>query len=313
MAAAISSASGSALQAVASRSPRAGGAGADFPGAPRFHTRYEELLASRDVDVVHIATPHTAHYENTLLCLNAGKHVVCEKPLTLSKLHAEKVIASARSKGLFLMEAVWPRFLPVVIRCEQLIRGGAIGAVQVVNTSIAIRFDRVKDRRVFDPALGGGALNELGTYPLAFAVGYLGPILSCKASSNADCGVDIQCLFQCVHAQGLSSGFCALDFAGRNHVTIVGSDGQAALLPAGGKFEKLALWHRGTGNEVSEERRYERSGYEFMVDHVNECIRDGLAESPRMPLAESLDVAGALERCGIQIQSNRSTSAAGGR
>ena len=304
MATAIASASGSELQAVASRTSIPSEAAVSL-GARRFHRGYEELLACRDIDVVHIATPHTAHYENTLLCLRAGKHVVCEKPFSLSKSHAEEMIMTARSKGLFLMEAVWPRFLPVVIRCGHLIREGAVGAVKLVNTLIAIRFDPAKDHRVFDPSLGGGALNELGTYPLAFAVAYLGPVLSCKASSTGGSRVNVQCLFQCVHAEGLSSGFCALNFQGRNHVTIAGSEGQVTLLPARGRFEKIAIWDRGTGNEVIEEHRYERSGYEFMVDHVNECVGDALLESRLMPLKDSLAMAEALESCNTQLGPSR--------
>ena len=299
MAAAIRSANGSTLQAVASRAGNRGGESRSF-GAKEWHESYEALAASDTIDVVHIATPHTAHFQNTLLCLEAGKHVVCEKPLTLSKSQAEQMILAARSTGLFLMEAVWPRFLPAVIRHRELIEQGSIGRAQFVNTSFAIHIDPAAHPRVFDPSLGGGVLNELGTYPFAFAVEALGPVLSSKATTIQDGLVPEQCLLQCVHLRGLSSGFCSLKFQGRNQVVTVGSDGQLTLLPAAGKFERLSIWSRSSGKEILEDHSYAGTGYEFMVEHVNECIRGGGTESALMPLAESVNMAGTLENCNQQ-------------
>jgi len=303
MAAAIRSAKGSTLQAVATRT-----AGrreeARSLGARRWHESYEALVASDDIDVVHIATPHTTHFQNALLCLEAGKHVVCEKPLTLSRLEAEHLILGARSKGLFLMEAVWPRFLPAVIRNRELLEQGSIGHAQFVNTSFAIHLDPASNPRVFDPSLGGGVINELGTYVLAFAIGTMGPVLSSKAVSTQDARVPEQCLMQCVHVNGLSSGFCSLTFQGRNQVITAGSDGQSTLLPAAGKFERLSIWRRSSGEEIVENYPYTGTGYEFMVEHVNDCMRKKWIESPLMPLAESLDMASVLESCNQQCASS---------
>ena len=296
MAAAIRSDKRSVLQAVASRTKEGSDRFTEL-GATQLHASYATLAAFDEVDVVHIATPHTTHYENALLCLNAGKHVVCEKPLTLSGSHAEALFAAFRREGLFLMEAVWPRFLPAVIRHQRLIREGALGTPQFVSASFALRLDPASHPRIYDPALGGGVVNELGTYPLAFAVASLGPILSCRAMAKRHGAVPEQCLLQCLHAKGLSSGFCALNFQGRNYVTTVGTDGQSTLLPAAGRFEKLSILSYANGAETIEHHPYDGTSYELMVEHVNECIRDGLLESPLMPLAESLNIVSALENC----------------
>ncbi len=299
IAAAVRSTEGCTLQSVASRTGTRSGESRSF-GAEELHDSYEALAASDNIDVVHIATPHTAHFQNTLLCLEAGKHVVCEKPLSLSKVHAEQMILTATSKGLFLMEAVWPRFLPAVIRSRELIQQGSIGRAQLVNTSIAIHLDPATNPRVFDPSLGGGVINELGTYAFAFAIGIMGPVLSSKATSIQDGRVPEQCVVQCVHPKGLSSGFCSLKFQGRNQVATAGSDGELTLLPAAGKFEKLSIWSRSTGKAIMEDHAYTGTGYGFMIAHVNERIRNGWSESPLMPLAESLNAAGALESCNQQ-------------
>ena len=299
IAAAIRSARDIMLQAVASR----GGHRREQSRAlgPReLHDSYEALAASDNIDVVHIATPHTAHFQNALLCLEAGKSVVCEKPLTMSRSEAEQLILLARSKGAFLMEAVWPRFLPAVIRSRELVEHGSIGRPQFVNTSIAIHLDPAAHPRVYDPSLGGGVINELGSYPLAFAIGIMGPVLGSKAISTQSGLVSENCLMQCVHQAGLSSGFCSLKFQGRNQVVIVASDGQLTLLPASGKFETLLIWSGNNGKEITEDHAYAGTGYEFMIEHVNECIREGWNESPLMPLADSLNMAGALESCNQQ-------------
>lgn len=304
LSAAIRATIGGELQAIASRGEQ-GLAAAESLGAPRCYASYAALARSDEVDVVHIATPHTTHYENAMLCLEAGKHVVCEKPLTLSRSEAEALKLAAQAKRLFLMEAVWTRFLPAVVRSGELVRRGSLGTPQLVTTSVALRFDPAADARIFDPSLGGGALSEFGTYPLAFAVGYVGPVISCKALATHRGPVVGQVLFQCIHAHGLSSGFCALDFQGRNHVTVAGSEGQSTLLPASGRFERMSIWNRSTGKETLEDHPYEGTGYEFMVEHVNDCLRNGLTESPSMPLSDSINMAQALETCIAQVEPAR--------
>src|SRR5215211_3448226 len=146
------------VAAVGSRRPETAQHFADRYGIPRAHGSYAELAADSDVDVVYVATPHSGHHGATLLCLNAGRAVLCEKAFTLDAAEAEELVATARAKNLFLMEAMWTRFNPAVVRIRELIAEGVIGDVRSVTADFAVPFAYDPAHHLFDPALGGGAL-----------------------------------------------------------------------------------------------------------------------------------------------------------
>lgn len=133
---------------------------------PSYYGNYAELLANPRIDAVYIATTTNAHYDNILQCLQAGKHVLCEKSLVRSAHEALTVCSLSKQKNLFLMEAMWTRFLPKTITAKQWIREGRIGKVKLMQATIGWKADPVYNKRLFDPALGGGSLYDLGIYPL---------------------------------------------------------------------------------------------------------------------------------------------------
>src|SRR5215211_5790497 len=144
-------------------------------GAARSHASYAALANDPDVDVIYVATPHTLHRENTLLCLAAGKPVLCEKPFAINAGEATEMIAAARERGLFLMEAMWTRFLPHIVRLRELLAAGTIGEVRMLKANFCFRTDFNPRGRLFDPALGGGGLLDVGIYPVSLASMILGP------------------------------------------------------------------------------------------------------------------------------------------
>jgi predicted dehydrogenase len=171
-------------------------------GIPRAYESYEELVKDKDIDVVHIATPQSRHKDDCILSLEAGKAILCEKPFTINAQEAREVIALAREKQLFCMEAMWMRFIPLVQRVQTLINSGIIGEVRMLMADFGYPADINRDNR-FNPDLGGGALLDRGIYPLSLAFQLLGPpsdIVSQASMGNT--GVDEQSAVLLHYPQG---------------------------------------------------------------------------------------------------------------
>ena len=157
------------LLAVGSRFQEKADAFADKFGAPKRHGSYEALAADPDVHVIYIATPHPQHKDAALLCLEHGKAVLCEKPFTVNAKEAEEVIASARAKDLFVMEAMWSRFFPAMAHVRKLIADGAIGEARMLQADFGFRAGVNPESRLFNLAYAGGGLLDVGVYPISLA------------------------------------------------------------------------------------------------------------------------------------------------
>ena len=202
--------------AVASRDLAKARALADLHGFERAYGSYGEMLADPAVDLVYIGTPNSHHYEHVRLCLEHGKHVLCEKPFTANAAQAEALFAMARERGLFLQEAIWTRFLPSMRLVREAIAAGEIGRPRFLEAAFSIPI--AQKERVLRPELGGGALLDLGIYPLTFALMLFGEDYAKLSGSAvlAPTGVDEQETFTLEYADGrmatLTSSFSA--FAG---------------------------------------------------------------------------------------------------
>ena len=159
---------GESLVAVGSRSARKARAFADEHGIPKAYGSYEELAADPDVEAIYIATPNNLHYENALLCLNAGKHVLCEKPFTTNAADAQKLYKTAEEKGLFIMEAFWIRFLPLYAKLLEIIKSEEYGKLRHARCDYGFIAQGARRERKFKSELGGGALLDIGIYNLGF-------------------------------------------------------------------------------------------------------------------------------------------------
>jgi predicted dehydrogenase len=157
------------LVAVGSRAAQTAAEFADEHGVPHRHASYADLAADPDLDAIYVATPHPFHKGNSLLCLGAGKAVLCEKPFTINAAEAEEVVAAARGQGRFLMEAMWTRFVPAAARVRELLAEGAIGEVRMLRADFGYRAGIDPNGRLFNLALGGGALLDVGVYTVSFA------------------------------------------------------------------------------------------------------------------------------------------------
>lgn len=203
---------------------------ADRHGIERSHGSYEALVADDGVDAVYVATPHVFHREQALLAIAAGRHVLVEKPFTLSADEAREVFAAAEARGVVALDAMWTRFVPQNHRLRRILRDGVIGEVRYFAGTHAQSLPTDPRHRMNDPALGGGALLDLGVYPVAFAHDVLGAPSAVAATARlSDQGVDMSVASSSVHGAAQASLFSALDLAADNTGTIVGTSGRIEI------------------------------------------------------------------------------------
>jgi len=289
------------IVAVASRSASRADAYGDRFGIARRYGDYAGLAEDRDVDIVYVATPQSRHVDDALLYIEAGKHVLCEKPLALNARQAQQMVDAAHAAGVFLMEAIWSRFLPSYVALGHLLADGRIGEPLFVEADFGFRTAVDPAARHFDLALGGGGLLDLGIYPVQLSTLVLG--LPDRISADGvigATGVDEQ-VAAVLHHPGdrMSVVKAALRVPMACTARIAGTDGWIGL-PA---FMHCPTWldvgALGTVDRI--DAPYEGDGLRFEVLEVHRCLNEGLRESPGMSLAESVAIAGILDTIRAQI------------
>jgi predicted dehydrogenase len=329
----LADAPGAELAAVASRSPGKADAFAAATGAKRAHGSYESLASDPDVDIVYVATPNSDHFARSVMMLEGGKAVLCEKPFALDAGETRKVIALAQQKRLFCMEAMWMRFMPAVQEFAGRVRDGAIGDARAATIELGHPMTFDPTHRVFDAALGGGALLDLGVYAVSLALLLFGPVTRVRSQVTlAPNGVDDHVTALLGHADGRQSTIGAsLRARLSNGASVSGTTAWARLheplyrpdaftiataapMTAGGggsrvvaRAQKSAMLRgavhelrslvppalRGGGRTVR--RRYRGNGYCHEAIEAMRCLRAKQTESPIMPLSETLRVMEVLD------------------
>ena len=290
------------IVAVASRSAERAGAFADeFDIAGRYDD-VRALVDDPDVDAVYVATPHSRHEADTVRCLEAGKHVLCEKPIALNAAQAGRMIAAAEAGGRFLMEAVWSRFLPSYRALVHLVSGGRIGTPMQVDADFGFRVPVDPAHRLFDPHQGGGALLDLGIYPLQLCTLVLGPVEHVAAAAVlGTTGVDEQVAAVLRHAGGgLGLAKAAITVPLACTARVSGSDGWIELPAFMHCPTSFTVHASGAAPEVVD-CPFEGEGLQFEIVEVHRCIAAGRTESPTMPLAETLALAATMDDIRAQI------------
>jgi predicted dehydrogenase len=284
------------LVAVGSRTLPAAEAFADRHGIPRAYGSWQALADSPDVDVVYVACPTSCHDTATLACLRAGRPVLTEKPFALDLARAETMVAAACAAGLFLMEAMWMRCLPVIRAVAALVADGAIGEVTAVSADFGLPGPFGADHRMRRHDLGGGALLDLGVYPVALAQLLLGsPDRVAAMARIAPEGADEVTAVVLGHGSGaLATLTCSLIGHTRNTASIVGTDGRIEL-PRDFFRPQAYTLVRGSRAPEQVAMPHDGFGYQFEIAEVHRCLREGLPESPLVPLAATLSVAETLD------------------
>ena len=280
--------------------------------APRVTTDLAALLAQPDVDAVYIASPHSAHGPAIEACLTAGKPVLCEKPLVPTRAQAEPLVALARDRGVFLMEAVWTRFLPLYAHIADWLRGQAIGELRGMQSTFCFNVPFDAASRLYAPALAGGSLLDIGIYNLTVTQWVLQqawgrcPEPSAVAAQGrlAATGVDQRVAgtlrFQYGDRDVSSQFLCAFDSVADNAFTLVGERGHIRIQ---GFFHSStqAVLQRAGEPPVVVNAPLAVNGFEGEIVEAMRCIRAGAVESPTMPHADSLAVLGWMDRIRGQL------------
>jgi predicted dehydrogenase len=292
---------GGAVHAVASRTVERASDFASRFGIERHYGSYEELVADPDVDAVYIATPHSRHAADSLLALDADKHVLCEKPFTLNAAQAREVAEAARARDRFVMEAIWSRFLPSYRALTDVIGDGRIGDPLMVEADFGWRSPVEPTNRHYDLAQGGGGLLDLGLYPVQLCLLVLGQPDAVAAQGHVGTtGVDESVAAVLRHSgERLGIVKAALRIPMTCTARIAGTEGWIDL-PAFMHCPTSITVRDSTGEEVID-AGWEGNGLRFQVDEVHRCLDEGLRESPRMPLDETIAIAEVLDTIRAQI------------
>jgi len=289
------------LAAVGSRSVEAAQAFADRFGFARAHGTWQALAADPEVDVIYVATPHHAHFDATMTCLQAGKAALTEKPFTLDRATSETLVETARSNGVFLMEAMWMRCIPAIRRIAGLISDGVIGDVVNVQADFGLQGPVDESHRLRNRALGGGALLDLGVYPVTFAHLFLGAPSSVQAWAQLTAGgVDENTGLVLGYDSGATAVLsCSLTGDTSRRGVITGRLGRIEVPREFYHPRGFAVVRGGDVEQV--DVPYEGHGYHFEAEEVQRCLREGLLESPLIPHSETLSVMRTLDLARAQI------------
>lgn len=298
--------SGGRILAAASRDMKRAGEFAAANGIGRAYGSYDDLLLDREIDIVYIALTNEWHFPVCEKAIRAGKHILCEKPMTTNAPDARKLAALAKEKGVFLMEALWTRFLPAIEKAESWVKEGRIGNPRGVKATICARRTPAEYPRLFDPAKGGGALLDLGIYGLHFARHFAGSraLLECKASRVlGESGVDITDAVILEYSGGfIAEVSCSIDFFACNEAYISGENGFIRVEPWFSAARGLELFSSRPGDRtdpLSAEKFSADAGFEFEIRRVMECIRGGKIESETVPLADTIEALEIIDKIGL--------------
>ena len=280
------------MEAVGSRSPERAEAFAKKYSIPRSYGSYEQLVADPDIDVIYIASTNNAHLENTKLALNAGKHVLLEKPFTLDASEARELVSLARAKGLFLMEAMWTRFLPNHVALFEKLEQGLIGTPLYLIADHDLDLPKNLHPRLYDPALGGGSLLDLGIYPISLAHRLFGNPSRITASASLMPGNVDESMGAIFEYSGgrQSMVHSGVRSAGPVTASILGDRGRVEMRKRFYEHSPFTVFDLDDKVLFKYEGNIEGRGMQYQALEVERCITEGLIESPTMSLDETVQI-----------------------
>jgi len=289
------------LYAVASKTPSKAIIFADKNSVENVYS-YEEIVNNSEIDIIYVATTHNFHFDNAKLALEHGKHVLIEKPFTINAKQARELVRIAREKNLFLMEAIWTRFLPSIKMLKKKITNHEIGDVKQINISFGVFVEPKYEKRLKDPALAGGVTLDMGIYPISFVCYLLGELpLKIKSMTRfSDLGVDEVSNYIFQFPSGCLTNICtSYNLKMANVANVYGTNGFITFsqFPAGQQF--TIYKHEGKNNitdKIDVLENNHNNGFIYQVEEVARCIREGKPESKIIPLNETISIMEVMDK-----------------
>jgi len=251
---------------------------------------YEEMLQDPEIDLVYVATPHSHHYRHSMMCLQHGKHVLCEKSFTTNAAQAERLIDFARSKNLVIAEAIWTRYLPMSKKINEIIDSGAIGNVRLLTADLGYIVTHKK--RIVDPALAGGALLDVGVYTLNFTAMVLGDKITKSSSicTFTDTGVDATGNITLCYENGVMAVLHFSVVAQTNRQGVIYGDKGCLVVENINNPELIKVYNLDREVVATYPAPKQITGFEYQVESVINAIENGLIECPEMPHSEIIRI-----------------------
>jgi len=291
--------------AVASRSSEKAESFREQHGFEKAYNSYQEMLADSNLDIVYIATTNNLHFEHTMMCLEAGKSVLCEKPFASNLAQVAQMIEKAKEKNVFLMEALWSRFLPTMIQLKTEVENGSIGKPMLLQCDFGFISPFDPNSRLYDPKLGGGSIPDIGIYPIFLSLYLFGypvdiKVMSVPAPTGTDWTTSILFKHKQKEISMLTSSF-------EMHLS-----NEARLYGDGGTLKLHRMFHMLTKLTLDRNERRDLeipidavgNGYNYEAAEVMNCINKGLLESPEMSWQFSLDLMRLLEEVSRKAEDN---------
>ena len=259
-------------------------------GFEKAYGSYEEMLNDENVDLVYIATPHSHHYEHSIMCLNHGKHVLCEKAFTASAKQAEEILKLAESKKLLITEAIWTRYMPMAKTLNEVIESGIIGEVTSLNTNLGYTIKDIP--RMIEPKLAGGALLDLGVYTINFASMIFGDKIKSISSTaiKTQSGVDAQNSITLCYDDGKMAILNSTMLAVTDRQGVINGDKGYIVVENINNYEKIRVFSLDREEIAVYDRPKQISGYEYEVEAAIKAIQNKEIECPQMPHKETLRI-----------------------
>jgi predicted dehydrogenase len=294
---------GHRIEAVGSRTLGNAEAFAAEFGVPRAYGSYEDLVADPDIDIVYVASPHNRHAAHATLALEAGKHVLVEKAFTLTGAQAREVTTLGRGKELLVMEAMWTRFLPHMAYVRRIIADGVIGEVRSVHADHSQHLPFPDDHRLNNPATAGGALLDLGVYPVSLAYDILGPVAEVSARATfKPTGVDSSIATIMHHENGtISTSFSTMETRGPNVASIQGTRGRVDIASIWYMPARVSVYDERSNLIAEWDEPVSGRGMQYQASEAERLVGIGATESPLMPAFQSVDIMTILDECRRQI------------
>lgn len=278
------------LCAVASRSQSKADDFAKHFNVNKAYGSYEELYLDKDVDIIYIATPHAFHMENSIAAIQSEKAVLCEKPIALNYHQAKQMVDLARTKNVFLMEAIWTNFMPHLEKTVEITQQQTYGHLKHISAEFCFKANYNPEGRLFNPDLGGGSLLDIGIYPVYLCLKLLGvPDKISAKQAKAKTGVDMETSIEFTYKNGASAQLLSsFDKTTPSEALLQYENAEITLHSRFHETDQMSI--KANGKAEAFDFKHEHRGYNFEITHAQECLTNELKESPKLPLDFSLNL-----------------------